>query len=107
MPQGVAGSASATVRGTSDRRQTMRYFRTGLLVLAMVLVLANGPAQAKAKSAPKPKSPTCGGWEVVYSPSPNGNGYLTAVEAVPGTTELWAVGIYNANFHWQTLIEHY
>ncbi len=50
---------------------------------------------------------TCGNWEVVYSPSPNGNGFLTAITHVPGTAELWSVGIYNADFHWLTLIEHW
>src|SRR5205823_5162106 len=29
------------------------------------------------------------------------------VAHVPGTVELWSVGNYNANFHWQTLIEHW
>ena len=60
----------------------MKYARTFLLVCALGLLLVNGPA--RAQNSTKPKVPICGSWDVVPSPNPNGNCYLTAVASVPG-----------------------
>jgi hypothetical protein len=72
-------------------------------VLFWFLITAPAPAQRKSKH----NTPACGTWDLVFSPSPNGNGSLAAVAHVPGTLELWTVGNYNADFHWLTLIEHW
>src|SRR5436190_22290597 len=77
------------------------------LLMVCMLLLLNLPARARSQETRKPRTPACGTWDVVYSPSPNGNGSLVGVAHVPGTVELWSVGNYNANFHWQTLIEHW
>src|SRR5438034_3887702 len=77
------------------------------LLLVCVLLSFALTMSARPQGTRKAHTPTCGTWDVVYSPSPNGNGTLTAVAHVPGTVELWSVGIYNANFHWLTLIEHW
>ncbi|HEX4654023.1 MAG TPA: hypothetical protein VH227_07220 [Candidatus Udaeobacter sp.] len=74
-----------------------------LVVLITFLVIAFAPAQRKLK----PFTPACGTWDLVSSPSPNGSASLTAVANVPGTAELWSVGLYNGDFHWLTLIEHW
>jgi hypothetical protein len=47
------------------------------------------------------------GWVLVPSPSPNGNGILTSVASVPGSTLAWSVGTYNADYHDWTLIERW
>ena len=77
------------------------------LLMVCMLLLLNLPARARSQETRRPRTPACGTWDVVYSPSPDGNGSLVGVAHVPGTVELWSVGNYNANFHWQTLIEHW
>ncbi len=84
---------------------TMNRLRPLLLFFALVSLLFAGPA--REQGIHKSYTPSCGTWDVVFSPSPNGNGSLVGVAHVPGTVELWSVGNYNANFHWQTLIEHW
>src|SRR5438874_2326317 len=49
----------------------------------------------------------CPGWQAVYTPTPNGNGVLTAIAAVPGTDELWSVGYTDPDGYDQTLIERW
>src|ERR1051326_8338261 len=83
----------------------MKYLNSFLSLCALFFFLL--PVHAGVRNARKHLLPACGNWEVVYSPSPNGNGGLLGVAHVPGTVELWSVGNYNANFHWLTLIEHW
>jgi len=83
----------------------MNRMRPLLLLFALVSLLFS--AAAREQDIHKPSTPTCGAWDLVFSPSPNGNGSLLDVAHVPGTVELWSAGNYNANFHWQTLIEHW
>src|SRR6266487_4199239 len=46
-------------------------------------------------------------WSAVSSPNPGSNNILYAVTRVPGTNQIWAVGLsYNNNLN-QTLIEHW
>ena len=77
----------------------MNRLRPLLLFFALVSLLFAGPA--REQGIHKSYTPSCGTWDVVFSPSPNGNGSLVGVAHVPGTVELWSVGNYNANFHWQ------
>jgi len=69
----------------------MNRYRTLFHLCFMSALLMSGPALAQ--DAPHPPA-TCGSWEVVYSPSPNGNGVLFAVAHVLGHGELWSVGYY-------------
>jgi hypothetical protein len=46
-------------------------------------------------------------WSVVSSPNPGSNNILYAVARVPGTKQIWAVGLYYNNNLNQTLIEHW
>ena len=46
-------------------------------------------------------------WSAVSSPNPGSNNILYAVTRVPGTNQIWAVGLYYNNTLNQTLIEHW
>jgi hypothetical protein len=83
----------------------MNRIRSFFFVCTLLSFLFTAPA--REQGIRKPRTPNCGTWDLVYSPSPNGNGILAAVARVPGTAELWSVGNYNANFHQLTLIEHW
>jgi hypothetical protein len=75
-----------------------------LVVVSLSSLLA---ASTRQQGCPTPHAPTCGTWDVIFSPSPNGSASLSGIANVPGTAELWSVGIYNGNFHWLTLTEHW
>src|SRR5439155_14073648 len=49
----------------------------------------------------------CPGWQEVYTPTPNGNGVLTAIAAVPGTDQLWSGGYTDPAGYDQTVIERW
>ena len=82
----------------------MTCLRSLFLLLALFWLLLTPPAPAQRKS--KPHAPTCGSWDLVFSPNPNGGPIFTAAAAVPGTIELWGVGYYVFNY-WLPLIEHW
>jgi hypothetical protein len=82
----------------------MNCLRPLLFLFISLSLLLTAPAPAQRKS--KPHTPTCGSWDLVFSPSPNGEPILTAAAAVPGTVELWGVGNY-LSFYWLPLIEHW
>src|SRR5215216_76168 len=63
-------------------------------------------ASVREQGAREPRTPTCGTWDLVFSPSPNGSPIFTAAAAVPGTIELWGVGYYLFNYR-LPLIEHW
>jgi hypothetical protein len=71
------------------------------LLLSFVITLS-----ARLQGTRERQTPTCGTWDVVFSPSPNGSPYLSSVAAVPGTVELWSVGSYVFNY-WLTVTEHW
>jgi hypothetical protein len=71
------------------------------LLLSFVITLSAGPQGTRERQIG-----TCGTWDVVFSPSPNGSPTLSSVVAVPGTVELWSVGNYVFNY-WLTLAEHW
>src|SRR6266480_4539862 len=82
----------------------MTCLRSLFLLLALFWLLLTPPAPAQRKS--KPHAPTCGSWDLVFSPNPNGGPIFTAAAAVPGTIELWGVGYYVFNY-WLPLVEHW
>ena len=86
-------------------KRRMERMRLSFLFCALLSFLLT--ASARERGVNGTHTPNCGSWDVVYSPSPNGNGSLIATAHVPGTVELWSVGNYNADFHWLTLIEHW
>lgn len=78
--------------------------RLPALVCALFIVLfASSASASNATSRPL----GCEGWQNIYTPTPNGNGILTAVAAIPGTNHLWSVGFTNPAGYQQTLIERW
>ena len=74
------------------------------LLCALLCILIT--ASAREQGVREPYGPTCGTWDLVFSPNPNGGPIFSAVTAVPGTVELWAVGNYLFNYS-LTLTEHW
>jgi hypothetical protein len=73
---------------------------TGALLITL---LAGSPLDGISLAAPL----GCPGWQVVYTPTPNGNAVLTGIAAVPGTDQLWSVGYTDPAGYDQTLIERW
>lgn len=80
--------------------------RIPLFCLLCALLCILFTASARQQGVDKPRTPACGTWDLVFSPSPNGSPVLSSVTAVPGTVELWSVGNYVFNY-WLTLTEHW
>ncbi len=82
----------------------MDYLRPLFFFFVSLSLLLAAPSPAQRKS--KPHAPTCGTWDLVFSPNPNSGPVFSSVAAVPGTAELWAVGNY-LFFYSLPLIEHW
>jgi hypothetical protein len=80
--------------------------RMGSLFLVCAFLPFMLTASPREQGIRKVRTPTCGTWDVVFSPSPNGGPAFSSVAAVPGTVELWSVGNYLFNYS-LTLTEHW
>src|SRR5438045_3759365 len=73
----------------------------------LITLLACSPAASTTASTAPGHPLGCGGWQEVYTPTPNGNGDLIAVAAIPSTRQLWSVGSTDPAGYDQTLIERW
>ncbi len=79
--------------------------RLSALACALFIILFAGSPAASADATSRPLG--CAGWQDVYTPTPNGNGVLAAVAAIPNTNQMWSVGSTNPSGYEQTLVERW
>jgi hypothetical protein len=97
-------ASSAPLRNTRVLKSVFK--RMGPLFCVCAILSVPLTASAREQGSREPRAPTCGTWDLVFSPNPNGGPVFTAAAAVPGTIELWGVGYYVFNY-WLPLIEHW